>query len=100
MFFGASYEPTGEFYYNLVFVSASSVVLAVTAVAFLVFSDTAMSPAWFALLAGIAIGTVGDLSYGYAYALGVYEFTDVSGPLWSASHFIVVYALYMHQKKI
>ena len=94
------HAPAGLFYYNLVFVGASSVVLALTLVAFSVFVGTAMTPVWRALLAGIAVGTVGDLAYNYAYTLGAYEFGDVSGPLWNASHVIVIYALYLHWRNI
>ena len=95
-----NYAPAGLFYYNLAFVGASSVVLALTLLAFSVFVGTAMTPAWRALLAGIAVGTVGDLAYNYAYTLDAYEFGDVSGPLWNASHAIVIYALYLHRRSI
>ena len=98
--YNVDHAPAGLFYYNLVFVGASSVVLALTLVAFSVFVGTAMTPAWRALLAGIAVGTVGDLAYNYAYTLGAYEFGDVSGPLWNASHAIVIYALYLHRRNI
>lgn len=99
-FLGAADAVTGGLYYNLVFVVASSTILALCVVAFLIFWGTAMGTAWLALLAGIAVGTVGDLVYGYSYALDAYEFGNASGPLWNASHAIVIYALYLHQKSI
>lgn len=98
--YNVDHAPAGPFYYNLVFAGASSAVLALTLVAFSVFVGTAMTPAWRALLAGIAVGTVGDLAYNYAYTLDAYEFGDVSGPLWNASHAIVIYALYLHRRSI
>ena len=89
-----------QFQYNLVFVCASSLILGLCVVSFFVFASTVMTTAWLVLLVGIAIGTVGDLSYNYAYALGTYGFEDVSGPLWNASHVTVAYALYLHRQYI
>lgn len=99
-FVGVGNSATEGLYYNLVFVMASSTILALCAVAFLIFWGTAMAPAWLVLFVGITVGTIGDLVYGYSYALDAYEFGNVSGPLWNASHAIVVYALYLHQKNI
>lgn len=89
-----------QFQYNLVFVCASSLILALCVVSFSVFASTIMTVAWFVLLVGIIVGTTGDLSYNYAYALGTYGFEDVSGPLWNASHVMVAYALYLHRQCI
>lgn len=91
---------TGEFYYYLIFVSASSIVLGLATVAFTLFRQTALISAWFVLLIGIAIGTIGDILYNYASTLGVYSFGDFSNVLWVASPLIMIYALYKHQKSI
>ena len=89
-----------DFYYNLLFVSVSSVVLGASAVAFTLFRRTAMDSAWFVILIGITIGTIGDLVYNYAYTLNIYDFGNFSSPLWNSSHLIMMYALYKHQKSI
>lgn len=95
-----SLEDTDDFYYYLFFVSATSIVLGLATVAFTLFRKTAMFSAWFVLLIGIAIGTMGDLLYNYAATLGVYDFGDFSNVLWIASPLIMIYALYKHQKSI
>lgn len=93
-------EDSSDFYYYLPFVFASSVVLGLATVAFTLFRQTALTSAWFVLLIGIAIGTIGDLLYNYAATLGVYSFGDFSNVLWIASPLIMIYALYRHQKSI
>ena len=93
-------EDNGEFYYYLPFVFASSIVLGLATVAFTLFRKTALISAWFVLLIGIAIGTIGDILYNYASTLGIYSFSDFSNVLWIASPLIMIYALYKHQKSI
>ena len=89
-----------DFFYYLSFVSASSIVLALTIVAFTLFRQTVLFSAWFVLLVGITMGTIGDILYNYAYTLGIYSFGDFSNVLWIASPLIMIYALYKHQKSI
>ena len=89
-----------DFYYYLSFVSASSIVLGLATVAFTLFRQTVLTAAWFVLLIGIAIGTIGDVLYNYSVTLGVYSFGDFSNVLWIVSPLIMIYALYKHQKSI
>jgi len=89
-----------EFYYYLIFVSASSIVLGLAVVAFTLFRQTVLISAWFVLLIGIIVGTIGDILYNYAYTLGIYTFSDFSNILWIVSPLIIIYALYKHQKSI
>ena len=95
-----SFEESGDFYYYLSFVAASSIVLGLATVAFTLFRQTALYSAWFVLLIGIAIGTIGDILYNYAATLGLYSYGDFSNVLWITSPLIMVYALYKHQKSI
>lgn len=97
---GASFEESSDFYYYLSFVTASSIVLGLATVAFTLFRQTALFSAWFVLLIGIAIGTIGDILYNYAATLGLYSYGDFSNVLWTTSPLIMVYALYKHQKSI
>lgn len=89
-----------EFYYYLIFVSASSIVLGLAVVAFTLFRQSVLISAWFVLLIGIVVGTIGDILYNYAYTLGIYSFSDFSNILWIVSPLIIIYALYKHQKSI
>ena len=98
--FSVGLDNADEFAYSLIFVIASSVVLALTVVAFTLFRQTVLISAWFVLLTGIAIGTVGDILYNYAYALGVYSFSSLLHTIWIASSLIMIYALYKHQQSI
>lgn len=81
-------------------VAGSSALLGSAALAFAAFRHTAMSPPWTLLLAGIALGTVGDILYNHAYALDSYGFGDMSTGLWLASYMVVAYALYTHYRSV
>ncbi len=98
--FGVGLDDVDEFIYSLIFVITSSIVLALTVVAFTLFRKTVLISAWFVLLIGIAIGTVGDILYNYAYTLGAYSFSSLLPPLWIASSLIMIYALYKHQQSV
>ena len=98
--FGVPLDDVGEFFYSLVFVIASSIVLALALVAFTLFRQTALMSAWFVLLVGIAIGTVGDVLYNYSYTLGIYSFGSVLHTLWIVSSLIMIYALYEHRRSL
>ncbi len=89
-----------DFLYYLVFVSASSIVLGLAAVAFTMFRQTVLSSAWFVLLIGITLGTMGDVMYNHASTLGTYGFEDFSNILWITSTMIMIYALYEHRKNM
>ncbi len=95
-----SLEDPGEFYYYLSFVSVSSIVLGLATVAFTLFRQTALISAWFVLLIGLALGTIGDILYNYAATLGIYSVYDFSNVFWISSSSIIIYALYKHQKSI
>ena len=81
-------------------VAGSSALLESAVLAFAVFRHTAMSTPWTLLLAGIALGTVGDILYNHVYALDSYGFGDASTGLWLASYMVVAYALYAHYRSV
>ncbi len=97
---GVTLENENDFYYHLSFVSVSSIVLGLATVAFTLFRKTALTSAWFVLLIGMAVGTIGDIFYNYTSTLGIYSFSDSSFVLWTASSLIMIYALYKHQRSI
>ena len=94
------FEDSSEFYYSLLFVSESAIMLGLTIVAFTVFRHTALFVPWFLLLIGFLIGVIGDVIYNYAYTIGFFDFGNPSLGLWLASNMMIVYALYKHQKSI
>lgn len=89
---------TAGVWMGAVAVAGSSALLGSAALA--AFRHTAMSPPWTLLLAGIALGTVGDILYNHAYALDLYGFGDASTDLWLASYMVVAYALYTHYRSV
>ena len=93
-------EDISEFYYSLLFVAESSIMLSLIIVAFTVFRHTVLSVPWFLLLVGFLIGVIGDIAYNYAYTIGFFDFGNPSLGLWIASNMMLVYALYKHQKSI
>ncbi len=93
-------DDSSDFYFGLLFVSKSSVILGFTVMAFTIFRQTALFAPWFLLLIGIFVGTVGEIVFRYSYTLGFYDFGNASTSLWLASSMILIYALYKHQKSI
>ena len=83
-------------YLDVLTVACSSALLGLVALAFVLFRGTALSKPWLLLLAGILLGTVGDVAYRHAHTLGKYGFEDPSAGLWVASCMMVIYALYRH----
>ena len=83
-------------YLDVLTVACSSALLGLVSLAFVLFRGTALSKPWLMLLAGILLGTVGDVAYRHAHTLGKYGFEDPSAGLWVASYMVVIYALYRH----
>ena len=93
-------EIPNEFYFHLIFVIESSIVLAFTVVAFTLFRTTVLFAPWFLLLIGILFSTAGDVLYRYTDTISSYDYSDPTTSLWLASSMIMIYALYKHQKSI
>ena len=91
---------TADVWMSVAAVAGSAALLGSAAVAFAAFRHTAMSWPWTLLLAGIALGTIGDILYHHAYVLDSYGFGDVSAGLWFASGMVVIYALYAHYRSV
>ena len=88
-----------DVYYDLIFVSSTTVTGAFTVVGFTLFRQSALFGAWILLLIGFIVGTAGDLSHRF---LGIIETNWIESGLvlWMTSNFIIIYALYKHQKSI
>lgn len=90
-----------ELPYSLVAISLSSLTVSFAVVGFTLFKNSTLIIAWFLLLIGMFVGTVGDIANYYLVALGDIEsISNYSTILWVASNAIMIYALYRHQKAI
>ena len=90
-----------ELPYSLVAISLSSLTVSFAVVGFTLFKNSALIIAWFLLLIGMFVGTIGDIANYYLVALGDIEsISNYSIILWVASNAIMIYALYRHQKAI
>jgi len=92
-------DDVSYYYYSLIFVFPSSILLGFVIVGFLLFRQTVLFSSWLLLLVGLSIGTIGDLVYYYVEILNG-SWVDNVTSLWIASYMIMIYALYKHQKSI
>ena len=88
------------FFFDLLFVSISAVNLGFVLVGFTLFRHTVLISAWFLLLVGFLVGTIGDLEFRYHHTFGVQYLENYSSVLWITSFMIITYSLYRHQKSI
>ena len=100
IFAANSFEINEDFYFNLIFVIESAIVLGFTVVAFTLFRNTVLFAPWFLLLIGILFSTAGDVLYRYTDTISSYDYSDATTSLWLTSSMVMIYALYKHQKSI
>jgi len=93
-------EPNFDFYYGMIFVIVSSVLLSLGLLGAVVFRGGTLGIAWILLLIGILLTTIGDVWFFYLELLGGYESGHPVELLWYASYWIITYALYKHRKII
>ena len=92
--------PNFEFYYGLVFVAASSVVLALALLGSLVFRGGVLGIAWILMLSGLLLTNVGDVWFFYLETFGAYTDGHPVELLWYCGYWIITYGLYKHKKTI
>lgn len=95
-----SVEANFEFYYCMIFILSTSIVLALALLGALVFRGGALGTVWILLLLGIMLYNVGDVWY---YYLEMHEAYADGHPVeffWNASYCLIFYALYKHRKII
>jgi hypothetical protein len=93
-------EANFDFYYGLVFVLSTSIVLALSLLGVVVFRGGALGIVWVLLLLGILLTSIGDVWYFYLELLEEYESGHLVELLWYAGYWIIFYALYKHRKII
>ena len=90
-----------ELPYSIMAVSLSSLTVSFALVGFTLFKNSALIIAWFLLLIGMFVGTIGDIANYYLVALGDIEsISKYSTTLWVTSNATMIYALYRHQKAV
>jgi hypothetical protein len=90
-----------EFPYAFVAISLSSLTVSFAVVGFTLFKKSKLIIAWFFLLIGVFVASVGDIANYYLVALGdFYTISNYSTTLWVASYAIIIYSMYRHQKAI
>jgi len=96
-----SFQEVGEanfdYYYGLIFVIASAVVLSAGILGARIFRQGVLGIAWLVLVIGILLNTIGDVWYFYLETYGQYDLVHPVNLFWYASYMIITYALYKHQ---
>ena len=93
-------EANFDYYYGLIFISASSIVLAAAILGARVFRQGLLGVAWLVLVLGILLTTVGDVWYYYLETFEQYTLIHPVNLFWYASYWVITYALYKHQNII
>lgn len=93
-------EANFDYYYGLLFVSSSSILLSLGLVGTIIFRGGVLGTAWILLLVGILLTTTGDLWYYYLEIPGFYYGGHPVELLWYTSYWTITYALYKHKKII
>ena len=93
-------EEPFDFYFGLLFVLASSVILALAILGAAVFRDSILGKAWLLLAGGIFIFTVADVWYYYLEVIGEYNGEHWVNTLWVLGNSLIIFALIKHKKTI
>lgn len=93
-------EANFDYYYGLIFISSSSIVLAAAIIGARVFRQGLLGVAWLVLVIGILLTTMGDVWYYYLETYGQYTITHPVNLFWWTSYMVIAYALYKHQNII
>ncbi len=86
-----------DFYYGLIIVSASAVILAMVILGSTTFRTSLLGTVWLLLLVGFLINTFGDVWYYHLEIFGMYTDQHVVNVIWYLSNMVVIYALYKHK---
>lgn len=93
-------EANFDYYYGMIFVSSSSILLAASILGARVFRQGLLGVAWLVLVIGILLTTTGDIWYYYLETFEQYTIIHPVNLLWYASYWVMIYALYKHQNII
>ena len=90
-------EANFDYYFGLVFIIASAVVLSAGILGARVFRQGVLGVAWLVLVIGILLTTFGDVWYYYLETFGQYDLIHPVNLFWYTSYMVIAYALYKHQ---
>jgi hypothetical protein len=91
-------KTTFEFYYGIIFVLLPAMVLPFAILGARVFKGGTIGTEWLILVLAISTLAVGDVWYYYLEIFDDYSLLHPVNIFWYAGYWIVVYALYKHQK--
>lgn len=91
-------EANFDFYYGMIFVAISSTTLSISILGATIFRQGLLGIAWLILVIGILINALGDLWYYHLEIFGEYFDAHPVTVVWYVSSFLMIYALYKHQK--
>ena len=89
-----------DFYFGLIFVMGSSLILSLAILGVTVFRHSILGVAWLLLAVGLFLFTFADVWYYYLELVEEYSDSHFTNTLWITSNMIIVYALYKHKKII
>ena len=96
-----SFQQIGElnfdYYFGLVFIISSSIVLTIGIFGARVFRQGVLGKAWLLLVIGIMLTTFGDVWYYYLETFGQYQLAHPVELFWYSSYMVITYALYKHR---
>lgn len=93
-------EANFDYYYGLIFISASAILLSTGIIGVRVFRQGLLGIAWLVLVIGILLTTIGDVWYYYLETFDQYTVNHPVNLFWYASYMVIAYALYKHQNII
>ena len=97
---GIEYHNSFDFIYGVLFITGSTITLALAFLGVKIFRESAMGTVWLLLVVGIFTNTIGDVWY---YHLEIFEQYTLFHPVnvfWYSSYWLIVYALYKHREAI
>lgn len=87
-----------DFYFGLLYVIPSSVMLSLAILGALVFRYSVLGIPWLLIATGITIFTLADVWYYYLELFELYDGIHPVNSLWTFAFMVIVYALYKHKK--
>lgn len=88
-----------EFLISLYYIIVSSISLAFTVYAAIIFKDSLVGKTWLLLLLGMMTFTVADIVYYNLEATNSYDLAHPVNLLWYVGYWIITYALYKHPSR-
>ena len=102
LYFYYSFSETSEInfdsLYGTIFVAGAAAITSLAILGTKILQKVPLGRAWFLLMIGIMLGTIGDMWYQYLEISESYTTHHVVNLFWYASYWVIVYSLYKHGK--